>query len=71
MKMNLLSLLRMAVVIGLLFLAIISCSRSATGGNITGFVLIPDELDLAAAPQEARIYIYLKEIGRASCRERV
>jgi len=69
MKTNLLSLLRMAVVVGLLFLAIISCSPSATGGNITGFVLIPGEIDLAAVPKEARIYIYLQDYTPSNGKE--
>jgi len=61
MKKNALILLRMAAVIGLLFFAIISYSQSATGGNISGAVLIPDEIELATVPKEAKIYIYLKD----------
>ena len=58
MKINTRIFLR-STLLGLLWLAVIACSESGSKGMIRGFVLIPDDIELSTAPEQAKIYIYL------------
>ncbi len=50
-------------VAALLCLILGSCSKSdLTGGTIKGHVQLDGKIDLAAAPKEAKVYVYLKDL---------
>ena len=38
-----------------------SFSKSASTGTIRGYVLLPNKIDMATVPKEAKVYIYLKD----------
>ena len=48
-----------SMLLGLFGLAVFSCTESGSSGMIRGFVLIPDEIELSTAPEEAKLFIYL------------
>ena len=52
-------ILMSSILLALLWLALLSCTESGSNGTIRGFVLVPKEIDLATAPNEAKLYIYL------------
>lgn len=47
--------------IGFFCLIPFSCSKSSTGNNIQGYVVLPDKIDIVTVPKEAKVYIYLKD----------
>jgi hypothetical protein len=49
------------LLIGFFCLIPCSCSKSSSGGKIKGSVLLPDKIDIATVPKEAKVYIYLKD----------
>ena len=55
------SIILVTRIISLLCLVICSCSDSASNGIIKGHVLLPNEIDMATVPKEAKGYIYLKD----------
>ncbi len=48
-----------SIALALLWVAAISCSDSRSSGMIRGFVPVPEEIELSAAPKEAKLYVYL------------
>ena len=55
------SIILVTRIISLLCLVICSCSDSASNGIIKGHVLLPNVIDMATVPKEAKCYIYLKD----------
>ncbi len=50
-------------VAGLLCLVLCSCSKpDPAGGTIAGHVRLAGKIDIASAPREAKVYVYLKEL---------
>jgi hypothetical protein len=46
-----------------------SFSKSASNGKIRGYVLLPNEIDMATVPKEAKVYIYLKDYSPRNGKE--
>ncbi|GMR06101.1 MAG: hypothetical protein BMS9Abin25_0684 [Gammaproteobacteria bacterium] len=46
-----------------------SFSNAASTGTIRGYVLLPNKIDMASVPKEAKVYIYLKDYTPKNGRE--
>ncbi len=68
MKANLLLFIQF-VLVGFIFIAVTSCSKSDVSGHITGVVQIPNKIKLATVAKEAKVYIYLKDYTPNSSKE--
>jgi hypothetical protein len=49
------------VLLNFFFVTTHSYAESVSKGNIKGYVLLPNRIDIATVPNEATVYIYLKD----------